>query len=349
MMRLKTFIQISDIHISDHNYDAEALALYSILPKMDGFLGHSYKSLTLLAPFFRDLVQQESAELIITGDVTRLGGVREFDTARVYLERELVPPQGYYVGLNNRYSLKLAIPGNHDHYPGVPILVGGPTAGLAKMFPHMATVVNMPLGTAGHELTFLLINTDADVHPWGYKRWLARGSFVSQLKALRTQLTPQGPKEIRVLCLHHSRAHRGVTLEIDDASRDELANFIVEEGVAVLLSGHIHYPPLVKLATAVDSTGKSAEYLEARCGTTTQRNLYHVPYYWRNVLAKLRIKKRPHWSNTLLVHRISETAGEVFWESDLFLEDPRDFRPAQPVERFCMVNPRVRIWPQPVQ
>ena len=348
-MTLKTFIQISDIHISDDNYDAEALALYALLPKMDGLLGHSYKSLTLLAPFFLDLVQQEDAELIITGDVTRVGGVDEFDTARTYLEDELVPPRGYYVGLRNHDSLKLAIPGNHDHYPGIPILVGGPTAGLSAMFPQMGTYVNMPLGSAGHELTFILVNTDADVHPWGHKRWLARGSFVSQLNSLRKQLPPQAAKEIRVLCLHHSRAHRGVTLEIDEASRDELANFIVAHGVAVLLSGHIHQPPLVTRATAVDSLGQSAEYLEARCGTTTQRNLYHVPYYWRRLLAKLHLKNRYHWSNTLLVHRISEAAGEIFWESELFLEGPHDFRPAEPAECFCMVNPRVRIWPLPVQ
>ena len=302
-MTLKTFIQISDIHISDYNYDAEALALYAILPKMDGFLGHSYKSLTLLASFFLDMVQQEDAELIITGDVTRVGGVREFDTARTYLEDELIPPHGNYVGLRNRDALKLAIPGNHDHYPGIPILVGGPTAGLSAMFPQMGTIVNMPLGTAGHELRFMLVNTDADVNPWGYNRWLARGSFVSQLDALGKRLPPQGAKEIRVLCLHHSRAHRGVTLEMDEVSRDALANFIVEHGVAMLLSGHIHHPPLVTRATAVHSLGHSAEYLEARCGTTTQRNLYHVPYYWRRLLAKVQPKNRYHRSEERRVEK----------------------------------------------
>jgi 3',5'-cyclic AMP phosphodiesterase CpdA len=344
-MNLKTFVHISDIHFSDSNADTQALSLYAAVPKMDGFLGHSYKSLTVLDAFFSDMVRDEAAELIVTGDITRVGGILEFDLARTYLENELVPPEGNFVGLRNSNSLKLAIPGNHDHYAGMPLLVGGPTAGLAAMFPTMPQVVRSPLGSRGHELTFLLINTDADVWPWGQNRMRACGSFVSQLHALRAQLSAKKEKEIRVLCLHHSRAHRGATLEMDSTSRDELANFIVEQGVAVLLSGHIHQPPLVAVATAVDSSGNSADYLEARCGTTTQRNLFHLPYYWRNVFTRLGLMKRGHWSNTLLVHRISEQGTDIYWESELFLEGPHGFKPATSKHLYCMVNPRVRIWP----
>lgn len=350
-MRLKTFVHISDIHFSDSNSEDEALLLYALFPKMDGFLGHSPKSLTMLDEFFADIVNAESAKLILTGDVTRVGGVLEFDLARSFLKAELLPPVAKYVGLRDVDSLRLAIPGNHDHYAGIPVLVGGPTAGLAAMFPKMPEVVSSPLGSDGHQLTFFLINTDADVPSWHPKRWAAKGSFVSQLETLREQLrhSPRDEKEIRVLCLHHSRAHRGVLLEIDHDSRDALANFIVEHRVAVLLSGHIHEPPLVKIATAVNTDGDSADYLEARSGTTTQMNLFHKPYYWRSILQSLHLKKRGHWSNTLLVHRISEEGGEIFWESELFLETPHGFRPATQKHLYCMVDPKVRIWPTPVK
>jgi UDP-2,3-diacylglucosamine pyrophosphatase LpxH len=349
-MRLKTLVHISDIHLSDSNNDSKALLLYALIPKLDGFLGHSYQSLTMLDPFFADLVNSEDAELIVTGDVTRVGGVLEFDMARTYLEDEFKPPMGYYVGLRDTHSLTLAIPGNHDHYPGIPMLVGGPTSGLTAMFPNMPKVVTLPLGSRGHQLTFLLINTDADVGSWHPQRWAARGSFVSQLRTLKSQLGPKGEKEIRLLCLHHSRAHYGVTLEMDEVSRDELSNFIVRQGVAVLLSGHIHEPPLVKLATAVNTADDTdrAHYLEARSGTTTQRNLYHIPFYWRNILQKLHLKKRGHWSNTLLVHRISEIDGEIIWESELFWETPQDFEAVPPPYLYCMVDPKVRIWPSPL-
>ena len=349
-MKLKTFLQISDIHISDGRFEDRALMLYASVPKLDGFLGHSYNSLTKLETFFADVFQNERAELILTGDLTRMGAAAEFDLARGYLEREIAFGRTL-IGLRNPNSLRLAIPGNHDHYPGIPLLVGGPTKALGRMFLKTFRPITVPLGSAGHKLTFLRVNTDADVGAWGPKRLGAIGSFVSQLKWLGSQLTSPAEKEIRVLILHHSRAHRGTTLEIDGSSRDELANFIVDQDIAVLLSGHIHEPPLVKLATAVHTrtNQKSAQYLEARCGTTSQRNLYHIPYYWRNILSKLHLKKRGHWSNTLLVHRILEEAGEIFWESELFMEELNDFEPAKPNHSYCMVDPKVRIWPAPVK
>ena len=357
MTRLKTFLQISDIHISDASLDGPALALYALLPKMDGFLGHSFESLTMLDLFFADLAHSEKAELpknekvelIVTGDLTRVGAASEFDMARAFLENEL-RYRGKYIGLRHTNFLRRAIPGNHDHYPGIASLVGGPTQALRQMFSTTFAPITVPLGSAGHELTFLRINTDADVSAWGHRRVRAQGSFVSQINWLKKQL-PAAPaqKEIRIILLHHSVAHRGVTLQIDNQSREALLDFIVNYGVAVVLSGHIHEPPLVKKSTAVDRTGNSsAEYLESRCGTTTQKNLFHVPYYWRNTLSQLRIKPRGHWSNTLLVHRITEDGGEIFWESELFLEGTNYFDPAQPSHLYCMVDPKVRIWPLPV-
>jgi hypothetical protein len=357
MTKLKTFLQISDIHISDASLDGPALALYALLPKMDGFLGHSFESLTMLDLFFADLVQNEKAqlpknekvELIVTGDLTRVGAASEFDMARDFLEKEL-KYRGKYIGLRHTDFLRRAIPGNHDHYPGIASLIGGPTRALGRMFPKTFAPITVPLGPAGHELTFLRIDTDADVNAWLDRRWRAQASFVSQLNWLRKQLsTAPRKKEIRILLLHHSVAHRGVTLQIDNQSREELLDFVVNYGVAVLLSGHIHEPPLVKKATAVDRTGNSADYLESRCGTTTQKNLFHVPYYWRNTLSKLGIKKRGHWSNTLLVHRVTEEKGEIFWESELFLEGPNYFETAKPSHLFCMVDPKVRVWPLPVK
>jgi len=327
-----------------------------LFPKMDGFLGHSFKSLTMLDLFFGNLVQSEKAELpknekvevIVTGDLTRVGAAWEFDMARLFLEKE-VPYRGKYIGFKNPNSLKQAIPGNHDHYPGVASLVGGPTQALGQMFSNTFAPVTVRLGSS-HELTILRINTDADVSAWGHLRWRAQGSFVSQINWLRSQLSgPPRKNEIRVLPLHHSVAHRGVFLQIDNQSRAELLDFIVNYGVAVLLSGHIHEPPLVKLATAVDKNGNSADYLEARCGTTTQKNLFHVPWYWRNTLANLGIQKRSHWSNTLLVHRITEDQGEIFWESKLFLQGRDYFEPAKPSHLYCMVDPKVRISPPPVK
>jgi hypothetical protein len=90
--------------------------------------------------------------LIVTGDLTRVGAAWEFDMARLFLEKE-VPYRGKYIGLRNPYSLQQAIPGNHDHYPGIASLVGGPTRALGRMFSNTFAPVTVQLGS-GHELTF---------------------------------------------------------------------------------------------------------------------------------------------------------------------------------------------------
>src|SRR5262249_20155838 len=74
--------------------DAQVSRLYAVVPKLDGLLGHDYKSLTFLEPFFLDLRRDEAARLIISGDLTRVGGQWEFETAKEFLETELQPPKG---------------------------------------------------------------------------------------------------------------------------------------------------------------------------------------------------------------------------------------------------------------
>lgn len=348
-MRLNTFVHISDIHITDARMDAQVAALYVLFPKLDGFLGHSYDSLTKLDPFFDNLKNKEDARLILTGDLTRVGAQWEFETAQEFLETELTPPKGESVGLSLSNWRELTIPGNHDRYPGIPFLFGGPTKAFYTIFPSvpipsMPTTVDIPLHSSnGHLLKFLLIDTDADVSPWSPNRAAAKGSFVSQLQDLSGQLNTQASDEIRVLCLHHSRAKGGLLLRMDSQSSAALDEFIVSHGVAVLLSGHIHEPPSVKLATAHGSSG-STEYLEARCGTTSQMSLFHKPHYWRNLYG-LHIKKNPK-ANSLLVHRIYEINGEILWESELFREGSSDFVPANTA---TIVDPKIRLWPAPIQ
>jgi 3',5'-cyclic AMP phosphodiesterase CpdA len=342
-MRLATFVHISDIHFSNDAQDAEVAKIYAVSPKLDGFLGHSYKSLTLLEPLFDDLKTREQARLVVSGDLTRVGNSLEFEAAENYLGAELTPPLGNYVGLGETDWLELTTPGNHDRYPGVPFLWGGPTRDFFRLFPGMPKVVDIPLPSSrGHSLKFIMVDTDADVAGWSVKRGAARGSFTTQLRALRGMLGPPGALEIRVLCLHHSRAHRGKFLGIDSATRTELDDFIVSHGIRVLLSGHIHEPPLVETSLATGPSG-SRRYLEARCGTTTQRNLFHLPYYWRN-LPGFKVGK-PHWSNSLLVHRLLEENDEILWDVELFLETPSEFASPLPQPPSIMVDPRMRVWP----
>jgi 3',5'-cyclic AMP phosphodiesterase CpdA len=343
-MRLATFVHISDLHFKNQAQDAAVSRLYALMPGLDGLLGHSYKSLTLLDPFFVDLQTSENAQLLITGDLTRVGNALEFQIADQYLGSELTPPLGNLIGLWVSNWLQLSIPGNHDRFPGIPFLWGGPTREYHTTFPSMPRIVDFQLQSSRkHLLRLILIDTDADVSGWSLNRGAARGSFFSQIRALRGLLSPPREFEIRVLCLHHSRAKGGYFLRIASDSRRALDAFIVDHEISVLLSGHIHDPALVKVSTATSSTG-SRKYLEARCGTTTQTNLYHIPYYWRKLPGFLTGKG--HWSNTIFVHRLSEQDGEIIWETELFLEGPDEFEPPVSVPKRIMVDPSIRVWPR---
>lgn len=61
-------------------------------------------------------------------------------------------------------------------------------------------------------------------------------------------------------------------MEIADFSMRLLNHFIVDKSISVVLSGHMHVAPLSEM---VASNGPyTRRYLEARCGSTTQRDRF---------------------------------------------------------------------------
>jgi 3',5'-cyclic AMP phosphodiesterase CpdA len=345
-MRLATFVHISDLHfgvIDPSNFDAKAPSIWAKVSHLDGLLGHSYKSLVKLERFFAQLkVSEKDARLIVTGDLTTVGRREEFETADEFLGSTLLPPKGNFVGLGVSNWREMAIPGNHDHWPGHAGIFGGPTRTLAKFFPNLPFITDPPLPlSSGHELRFLWIDTDADVSHHGSQRFFARGSFTSQLTTLAGKLGIPSKNEIRVLCLHHSRSQSGYALQMDGPSRNSLDNFIVAHDVAALLCGHIHQPPQVRTVN-VTHLMTSIDYLDAQCGTTTQ--LSTLPYQWRTILGR-RPARPNRWPNSLLVHRLSEEYGKIYWETEVYLEGPQGFRIPSSLPNGNPAVFRMKIWP----
>ncbi len=342
-MRLKSFVHISDLHfglIKPPSKDAPTPLLWATCGLFDGLLGHSYRSLVHLDQFFGDLRQLEQAELIVTGDLTTVCHDKEFATAVRFLSSELKPPEGDHVGLNVRDWSKFAVPGNHDHWCGARTMVGRPGPALNRHFrklPFMRDPIEL---ATGQTLRFLGIDTDGDVWPFGSDRVLARGSFLSQLTTLEQNLDVLGEREIRVLLLHHSRAARGAKLSINKSSLSALDDFIVKNGISVLLCGHVHQPP--KVDTFALPTFKAQFFCtEARCGTTTQ--LSTIPYAWRNLR---RDGASPDsWPNTLLVHRVVGTEDDIWWETSVYAERLRGFELITESEVPELAPQVVHIWP----
>lgn len=202
-MRLPTFVHVSDLHIG--LLDEESLNARTRLcrkwPMFEGMLGHSFDSLMDLKEFveneFFPGFAQDNPDLylIVTGDLTAIGHAQEFDIANQYLSGVLRDLGGKPVGLGVSDWNDRAIPGNHDHWPGLPVIIGRPTRAFKRYFPHMpATDPVFQLGR-GLQLRLLRINTDADVNPFLCERIMAIGSFVSQLNQLSSILDVLGPNE----------------------------------------------------------------------------------------------------------------------------------------------------------
>ncbi len=270
MQPLQTFLHVSDLHLNDQPlvFPDPPPPWFSLRRHFDGLLGHSSGSLYRLYYFWRAQLEAR-AQLIVTGDLTRVGKTAQFDMADEYFGSTLAPPIADYLGFGDRDWVKRAIPGNHDHWPGLPIILGPPRSGLGKYFSHVPTHTNPPINLgSGRSLCFFWINSDADIAYEGKSRLFAIGAFRSQLKKLDTMLGSAKPNgsEIRVLCLHHSRAWRKRVLGMKKSSRRALDDFIIRHDIAVLLTGHVHDPILDSFPLGT----RSGEVLEARCGTTSQ-------------------------------------------------------------------------------
>jgi predicted MPP superfamily phosphohydrolase len=331
-VRLATFIQISDLHFGDidlnsQNKDAVLSALTSALasntgPIWDGLLGHCHHSLVRLEQIHAKLRQQENAVLIVTGDLTAYGAETQFDTAAEFLGGLLMPPKvASPIGLRQKEWRTNSIPGNHDHWSGKPIIFGGPTPGLAKYFPVLPAIIRHQL-PSGQFITFLRLDSDADVNPYWSNRFLARGCFTTQLHALASKLPIAQKMEIRVLLVHHSYTASGAALAMTPLSKAALNDFIIDHAISVLLCGHIHQPPFAVALTATHLQ-QSRAFMEARSGTTTQ--ISTLPLYWRTVFQNRPLRPR-HWPNSLLIHRLFlEEDGSIEWEVETRLENSLEF------------------------
>ncbi len=324
--RLLTLVHISDLHIAeldpatgDAAISERTRKLISNLTWFDGLLGHHSIALQQLERFWREIVGSDpNTQLIVSGDITRCGSAQELSNASQFLSASLAMPWGT-AGLGVRQWLDLTIPGNHDHWSGKPHVFGGPEPSVARSllngrFPWIQQVT---LG--GHRVQFIGIDTDTEVSPRSRSRLLAIGKFQSQLAEAKTELLKHPDYSVRVLVMHHSWHKKDGVLRIAKASRGALAQFLDEEDVRIVLSGHVHRPAV----KGFQPVAAGHTVYECRCGTTTQ--IDKMSYDAKSLLGAF--PARPDWpSNSLLVHRLFELpGGRLQWEVETFVRARRKF------------------------
>jgi hypothetical protein len=348
-VNLLTLVHVSDVHFGDLSLaedapmDSEASRWWRHHARFDGFHGHHHAALVHLrqryAELRRTLDPDEQLRLVVTGDLTAFGGAMQFQLARQYLEDAIALGRGNRLGLELPDGLELAIPGNHDHWPGDRTIFGEETHGLGHLFPERPFVAPPIRVASGVKVVVAGIDSDADTRPWGPARFTARGHFESQLAALAPRLGAPSADEIRVLLVHHSRMHStslGVEMMGGD-SQEALDEFMRAHDIAVLLTGHVHHAE-GDVWTVDDGKGRQWQALEVRCGTTTQRD--KAPRDWK-LTPEEEIERFP--TNTLVVHRLTRTGdGGIEWSAAVEERNRfRGFRRGKPL------GAAVRVWPRP--
>jgi len=303
---LATFLHVSDLHFGPRDPNAPLPGLTPALAnRFPGFLGHSGAAIADLERFVEDLTDLElerGFELLVTGDVTACGADDQFVLAHGYLRSKIGPGKP---GLFQPAWKDLAIPGNHDHWPGSTWILGPPAALGAHLQPCPIADPPRPL-SATASLRFVRIDGDSMVGPYSKERLLALGHFVDQLTLASAALPPRAPGEVRVLLLHHSWHQAGATLRIVAQSRQALAGFLHAGGFSLLLTGHVHGPRVQRFL--VGPLAAQRTVVEARCGTTTQKDTLPAPFLLRRLIPTKALEP-----NTLLVHQIVQTGAALEW------------------------------------
>jgi 3',5'-cyclic AMP phosphodiesterase CpdA len=314
--RIATLVHLSDLHFAVPSVEEGALppTIWRHWSRFDGFLGHHRDALIHLTSFMHEIRRMDGqVHVVVTGDLTAVGKAEEFERATQFLQSSGT------MGLGMPDALSRCIPGNHDHWPGSRRIIGRAVALDTTIPVRPMTPVRIDL-PKDRKLVLLGINTDEDVWHSGLDRLRGTGVFVSQLIALKEQLAPPTPDEIRVLMLHHSPQHRGRILGISKKSRRLLQETLKRMGVSVILTGHLHTPQ--GQVVPLSDRGKVWSLLEARCGTTTQVD--RVPPNW--VAAGTNSPDRLP-ENTLIVHRLFDTDAQTHWECELHVRVHDGFRP----------------------
>ena len=329
-------LQVSDLHFGDIPAgfsvppSAPSPKLIALSPLFEGQLGHHSLGVLALKNFYDKLRRQGGDfDMVVTGDVSANGAVAQFELADGFLG---TGPSQFGYQLGRQAWADTSISGNHDNWDGDNWMVGGPTTGLGRYLratkPPRERARKLPDGTI---LRMIFMDTDADIPPRSIGRITGRGAFDTQLQYLNRTMPPVGEREVRVLIMHHSvvgsarmEAHPTLPspvvrpaptrlrnpypmMSISNASLRMLNHFIVEHSISVILTGHMH----VALLSEMEATNgaHTRRYLEARCGSTTQRDIFE--YEDLPNLSRKRVL-RP---NTLLMHEIVQSKGRLLWKT----------------------------------
>lgn len=279
---------VAVVHLSDLHFAREPLprisrvggvvttpgfALWGQRPHDPAVLDELYASLLKLR-FVHDPNRTGCSEpwhkmiLVISGDLTVIGDDSEFANALTALTGRLSVDATKLIDIASLFDEILMVPGNHDHFRGRAVLGAvyqtSPSPIHAKYFPmdrqSPAAQLWVRNVTDTQGVSIAIGGVDSTAGP--STTYFAQGTFPAGWDHDLARLFQSTNTSFRVLMTHHSwdagSSLQGALHRFTPQAEAELVQFISDNGVDLLLTGHLH-APLVDPGT-----------IERRCGTTLQ-------------------------------------------------------------------------------
>lgn len=167
------------------------------------------------------IAQLEPDLLVVTGDLTHRGRSAELEHAKSLLEELSLP---FFV-----------VPGNHD-IPYVPSRFTTPFAKWKRVFGQLEPV---------HTSESLVVHGLSSVRPW---RQQGGSVDLAALDRVRATFRSVPEEALRVVALHHHLASPPWRAPGKDPvqNRDLVLRSLVDAGVELVLSGHVHQAAIVE-------------------------------------------------------------------------------------------------------
>jgi hypothetical protein len=275
-------VHVSDLHIGD-------VILTQQFSLVEGWRAHDSllcfgleTALDDVLAFF-DVSEQESPQVVMTGDLTRYGLVNEYCVGHTFLSSFFRLKHAQKCGLRVAEANCSGVVGNHDHWNGRPKgrklfrPPGVNPVAEETHFPQSQWPKSIASSRGGFQLSLVGIDSSGGFKP-GRRSAIARGKVsektIDAMKAKFSSVKPRGPSVNCLLC-HHSLCYSDELSKLyffdsirpvafERKSKLRLMQAIADVPIHVVLTGHTH---------TFESRGidePDAPPFELRCSTTLQ-------------------------------------------------------------------------------
>lgn len=291
-------VHLSDLHFGDEMYPLlgsgnqkpttpNTSKFLKNVPLVSAVYGHDLSALDHLEIRIDQLADDrnwgEDAKLVITGDLTAQGHDSEFALSQTYVRSRFATNRRVKFGLEQVLESDeiLSVPGNHDHWEGkypLKYLKAGSPGPNPDIYPEYFTASDGNSGWWWHRVEELdglrvqLMGIDSSAEN-GNRTW-ARGKLDSNALDELEQCISEADEEaneedVKVLAVHHSPSSEDNFLKFEDNSAQKLEEFCQNQGIDVLLTGHVHEPLIPGVCNPTDDTPIGFA-TELRTGTSVQ-------------------------------------------------------------------------------